>query len=347
MTPPLRTRIPHKPQGVALEERMAQADAMLRHCRFCELQCGVDRTRGETCPCHLGTETYEYKRYESLHEEAELSPALRIFLGGCNFRCRFCDEAPECFAPRRGRRVNPGEFAGDGRPALPDAVRCVSLIGGEPTLHVHMILAIAKALEGKTPIALNTNMYMTPEVLDWLEGVVAYYLADFKFGDDECAERLAGVPRYGEVVRRNLRQLSGSPGLTVRHVLLPGHFDCCFRPIVDWLSENLPLAPFQLYTGYVPCWRASGEADIRRLNTPAEISGAETYLGRSGLQWRTPAPRDLAAADSGDGRQVEVSLTIGADGRLYCHDLTSALLPVLARVVAGSGFVSTQKVIDE
>jgi putative pyruvate formate lyase activating enzyme len=343
MTPPPLTPTPQNSQEASLEERIAQAQTMLRHCEFCELRCGVDRTRGDSCPCHLGAETYEYKRYVSLHEEAGLSPAMRVFLGGCNFRCKFCDEAPGCFAPRRGTRVDPRQFAHGSRPTLPENVRCLSLIGGEPTLHVHTILAIAEALDGKIPIAVNTNMYMTPEVLDWLEGVVTYYLADFKFGDDACAERLAGVPRYMEVVRRNLRHLAGSSGLTVRHVLLPGHFDCCFRPIVDWLSENLPLVPFQLYSGYVPCWRVSGEADIRRLNTPTEITAAETYLRHAGLRWRTPAPRDLAATDCGDGEQTEVSLTIGADGRLYCHDLTPALLPVLARVVAGGGLVSDEK----
>jgi hypothetical protein len=41
----------------------------------------------------------------------------------------------------------------------------------------------------------------------------------------------------------------------VRHVLVPGHFECCFRPLTNWLAAHLPHIRFQLYDGYVPCGR--------------------------------------------------------------------------------------------
>ncbi len=307
---------------------------MLRHCEFCELRCGVDRTQGEPCPCHLGAETYEYKRYVSLNEEPELVPAMRVFFSGCNFRCTFCDEGPGCFEPDRGARIEPSQWAPDLRGDLPRDVQCISFLGGEPTLHVHTLLAIAEALNGTIPLAVNTNLYMTPEVLAWLDDVVTYYLADFKFGNDCCAKRIAGVPRYMEVVCRNLLLLGPSPGLIVRHVLIPGHLDCCYRPIVDWLCRHLPAARFELYTSYVPCWKASRDPTTARLNTPSEIERAEDFLEGTTLRWRTHKLASSAAPNVLKAVPVEVSLTIGADGRVYCHDLTPELASLLTTVTA-------------
>ena len=119
---------------------------------------------------------------------------------------------------------------------------------------------------------------------DWLDGVVALYIADFKFGNDECAKRLAGVGRYLEVVTRNLRIAAERTPMIIRHLLMPGHVDCCFRPVVDWTAEHLPGVRFQLHTGYVPCWRASGDAKMGRLTSADEVREAWGYLRTKDLQ---------------------------------------------------------------
>ncbi len=268
-----------------LARRAAQARQMLRACRLCEWRCGVDRTRGEAAPCRLGTDTYAFKRYVSLGDEPEARPSLRVYLGGCNFRCRFCNTAPACFEPARGRRIESGSYAAELLAAVRAGARAISVLGGEPTLHVHTLLELAAAAEGRLPLAINTNLYMTPDVLELLDGVVTIYLADFKFGDDECARRLAGIGRYVSVVRRNLGLIHGRTPLVVRHLLMPGHLDCCFRPIADWLADRLPGVRFQLHTGYVPCYRAGEAAETARLNTRAESDAAIAHLRGLDLDW--------------------------------------------------------------
>ena len=272
------------PTGTVMRRRLESAKALLRNCEMCELRCGADRTAGEPSPCGLGADSYVYKCYRSLNEEAELAPALRVFLGGCNLRCRFCDEAPECFQPAAGRLVDPSLWASELVNAVDHGAKSISVLGGEPTLHVHTLLATAAEFRRPVPLALNTNMYMTPEVLDLLDGVVTTYLADFKFGNDACALALAGVPRYTEIVHRNLRRACASTDVIVRHVLVPGHFECCFRPVVDWLSRELPGTRFQLYSGYVPCWRAASDARIGRLNSREEEHDAKEYLRNTDLR---------------------------------------------------------------
>ena len=318
-----------------LDDRVAAAEAMLHHCNMCELRCGVDRAAGERGRCGLAAESRVYKRYVSLNEELELLPALRVFLGGCNFRCPWCDEAPNAFEGAGGP-VGPMEWATELGGPLAGRVRAVSLLGGEPTLHVHTILGLAAAIAGRVPLALNTNMYMTPEVLELLDGVVACYLADFKFGNAACAQRLAGVPNYSAVVQRNLLFAAARAQVIVRHVLLPGHLGCCFRPAADWIAQHLPGARFQLYPGYIPCGPASCDPEIGRLNTRAEVRVAPDYLASLTL-CRSPLPSATgrpSPARSAPGEGV-ASLTLGPDGRIYCHDLTPQLAFVLSMLCPG------------
>ncbi len=269
----------------ALAARIRAARQALRQCEACEIRCGANRLGGERAPCRLGSATHCFRKYVSLTEEAELVPALRVYLAGCNFRCRFCNTAPECFKPEHVERVSPAVFAAELEAAVAAGVRTINLLGGEPSLHVHTILEIAAAAGRPLPLVLNTNAFMTPHVIDWLAGAIDVYLADFKFGNDDCAKRLAGIARYLEVVTRNLKALSSTATLFVRHLLIPGHLECCFRPVVDWLSDNLPGVRFQLMTGYVPWWRAESECDLGRLNPRGAIREAVEYLEGRNLKW--------------------------------------------------------------
>ena len=62
------------------------------------------------------------------------------------------------------------------------------------------------------------------------------WLADFKFGNDACALRLAKVPDYTSSVRENLLWADRHSELIVRHLLMPGHIECCWRPVAEWLA---------------------------------------------------------------------------------------------------------------
>ena len=311
-------------------ERAAEANQLLRHCGMCELKCGVDRTAGQRGRCGLDSGSHLYKVYVSGNEERELLPALRVFLGGCNLRCAFCDEAPDAFEADRGALVAAIDLAAELSRAVQSGIRTISVLGGEPTLHTHTILELADRAPCHLPLAINTNMYMTPAVLELLDGVVDWYLADFKFGNDECARRIAGVPDYSAILRRNLPIAARSANVIVRHVLLPGHLECCFRPVVDWCAGNLPGQRFQLYTGYVPCNVRDGE--LSRFNTPAEIAAAEAYLRDSGLEMQAPGKRgDCPPPPAAHGSHGDVTVTLGADGNVYCHDLP----PEFAELLAG------------
>ncbi len=114
------------------------------------------------------------------------------------------------------------------------------------------------------PIVWKSDFHGTPAAFALLDGAVSVYVADFKFGNDACAKRLAGIDDYITIVTRNLLLADRQADLIVRHLLLPGHFDCCYLPIVRWIREFLPHAKFSIRDGYLPSWQAKQVAELSR-----------------------------------------------------------------------------------
>lgn len=253
-----------------LRRRAAVAKSSLSACTLCERRCGVNRLAGERAPCGLGDQTYCFKRHLSMAEEVELVPSYMVYLGGCNFRCGFCVQAPVCFDPARGQLVDPVAMATHCIQLVARGVKSINLLGGEPSLHVHTILEVAAAaadLGHVLPLVLNSNFYMTPEVLDLLDGVVSVYLADYKFGNNACAARIAGVDRYVEVLERNLlaardHAARNGAAMLIRHLLMPGHAECCLAPVARFVAAHVPNATFHVMDSYVPAWRAVNAASM-------------------------------------------------------------------------------------
>lgn len=245
-----------------LRSRARLARDSLRHCTLCERRCGADRLAGGPAPCGLGADAHCFKRHLSYAEEIDLIPSYMVYFAGCNLRCAFCVQAPTCFDPIRGERVNPESLALECSGQVERGATTINLLGGEPSLHLHTILELAAAAPRRLPLVLNSNFYMTPGVLDLLDGAVEVYLADFKFGNDACAARIGGVDHYMEVVTRNLlhaaKQQAGGTRLMIRHLVMPGHIECCLKPVAAWIHEYLPEVTFNVMEGYVPAWKAVG-----------------------------------------------------------------------------------------
>jgi putative pyruvate formate lyase activating enzyme len=268
-----------------LAERAVRARSNLAACTLCERRCKVNRLAGETAPCGLAGESRTFKRHMSFGEEIELLPSYLFYFSGCNFRCRFCVQAPTCFAGRSGMLVGAHQAAAEFRRVVDSGARTINLLGGEPSLHLATILDIATASEHPLPLVLNSNMYMTPMVLELLDGVVETIIGDFKFGNDTCAKRLAGVDRYFHIVTRNLRIATKQAPLIVRHLVMPGHLECCLRPVAEWLADNLPDVRLTLMTGYVPPARSNRDAPMRCL-TDDERNRAIRIVEECSLDWR-------------------------------------------------------------
>jgi putative pyruvate formate lyase activating enzyme len=223
-----------------LDSKIEQAREILKSCHFCERRCGVNRVKGEKGFCNLGAEARLSSEFIHLGEEACLVPSHTLFFIGCTFYCVYCQNWTISRHVEKGIPVTAKKLAEMvKRRRLMEKSRNVNLVGGEPTPNLHVILEMLKHLDVNIPVVWNSNMYMSEESMELLDGCVDVYLADFKYGSDDCALRLSKVRNYWSIVTRNHLLARKQAELLIRHLVLPNHVECCTRRVLEWIASNL------------------------------------------------------------------------------------------------------------
>ena len=267
--------------------RLAQARVALADCPLCAHHCGANRRAGERGPCRAGSEPRVFLAQVEVSDELELVPTFAIALSGCDLRCAFCITGAESWNPRAGKRLNPSFIAHQATQALERGARTVMILGGEPTIHLPTVLEIVAALPDDARLVWKTNAHGSAGARALLDGLFDVWVADYKFGTDACAERLARVAGYTGVVQENLlwaRHQSAAPlELIVRHLLMPGHLDCCWRPVAEWLASNLPGVKINLRSGFWPAWQAARHSELRDAVPAVERDAAFALAAELGL----------------------------------------------------------------
>jgi putative pyruvate formate lyase activating enzyme len=243
-------------------ERLELARQEYRHCLLCEHRCGVDRASGERGFCKANAEARVYRHRVECGEEIDLIPSQLLYLSGCNLRCVFCIGEADAFDPQRGRILTSQFLTEVIAAGCQQKARNIQWVGGEPTIHLPAVLAAMAGCDRLLPVVWKSNFFGTIEGFALLDGIVDVYVADLKFGNDTCARQIAGVDGYMQVVTRNLLEAALRTHLIVRHLLLPGHLECCFRPLVDWMYCCLPTVPLSIMTGYLPRWQAACRQEL-------------------------------------------------------------------------------------
>ncbi len=224
----------------------------MRHCRLCPRDCGVDRTAGERGYCGLDDKAHCFREMLHRAEEAELSPSHQVYFSGCNLRCGYCTVVEWNEQPLAVPEMDLEELVRAVDRRRQQGARNINLLGGEPTASLPGILALLARVRSTTQVVLNSNMYYNDCVDDLLRGLIDVCLADLKCGNPRCAAALLDAEDYVEVARRTIRRAAEHADLIVRHLLLPGHQDCCLRPTLQWLAAELPQVKVSLRTNYVP-----------------------------------------------------------------------------------------------
>jgi putative pyruvate formate lyase activating enzyme len=245
---------------LAAARREAAIEA-LANCRLCAHECGVNRLAGELGLCHAGPTARIFSAQVEVSDELELIPTFAIAFSGCDLRCSFCITGAQSWNPRAGKDANLDEVADQAARALANGARTIMILGGEPTIHLPSVLDLVSRLPDDAPLIWKTNAHGSQAARELLAGLFDIWLADYKFGNDTCARRLAGVPNYTEIVRENLLWAADDSTLFIRHLLMPGHVDCCWRPVAEWIS-CLPHVKVNLRAGFWPGWQASRHPEL-------------------------------------------------------------------------------------
>ncbi len=254
---------------------------MLKECCFCERRCGVNRYKKKGF-CKTGVKSYYSSEFLHMGEEPELIPSHTIFFNRCTFACVFCqnydivyDEDYEVVPENLAKAIDIRFVQGS---------RNVNFVGGNPDQHAHTILEILSHVELNVPVVWNSNMYHSSELAEIVEDVVDVWLADFKYGNDECAKKYSKVKNYWKVVTRNFLRAKDNGELLIRHLVMPNHLECCTEPVVKWVAEELGRdVRFNLMFQYHPTFRAFEYPEIARRLTQEEMKKALEITRKYGL----------------------------------------------------------------
>lgn len=257
------------------------ANRMLDNCQICEWRCRVNRNKGEAGFCGLTNIPYYFSDFVNYGLEIELVPSYSVYFSGCNFRCLYCATWEEVIKPTSGQKVDVKEIIQTAE--VEKGIKNVSFLGGLPDLHLPTLLRIIKELPNDLPVVWNSNMYFTQQAFYLLEGAVDIFTADLRYGNDNCAREISKVKNYTKIVRRNFCLAEKSGRVIVRHLLLPGHFECCFLPSIDWLSTHLKKVNVSL-PEYFPLYLAAKNDGLNLRVSKKEFKEAKKVIRQVGLR---------------------------------------------------------------
>ncbi|MEO0166504.1 MAG: radical SAM protein [candidate division WOR-3 bacterium] len=269
-------------------------------CHICPRNCGVNRLKGKRGFCGVDRNSKVFNTAVLVNEIEEIAPTYAIYFAGCNLRCIFCSVAEENTLISTGKeKTQMGRDFVEVNDRFIEKIeteieklkpKTISFIGGEPSVHLLTIFELIEKLRPKIPLVFYTNLYYNPRINQILSEWFEFIVADMHFGNNTCTRMSTETNNmricadYFETTTANIKATRNK--VILRHLLLPGHLDCCFKKIIDWMSVDIPYKSLWLLTNYFPY-----------LNTQIDTDKKEDADGHR-------LDRRIAAASKGLARMV-------------------------------------------
>lgn len=282
-----RENVPTAEDGQAslLDLKIELARRLIQECQLCNRNCGVDRTKGERGRCGLATGAIAAEHFVHIAEEPVINPSFVLNLAGCGLGCCFCQQSA---------LLNPQHAFGE---PLTDKLwqglsfkgaRTLSFAGGNPDESIYDILRFIKSAPKNLslPIVWNNNAYGSLATIELLNGIVDVYLPDFKFSNEACGQKLAFAHNYAAAAKASVMAMVNQNVLViVRILVLPGHFECCHVPTLDYLKQFDTKKLWVSIRGqYCPDWKINPtDEELARRPTRQEIGAVVNYAKDIGL----------------------------------------------------------------
>ncbi len=273
---------------------------MLRDCRICPRNCGVDRLSGETGVCRTGRYAKVASFGPHFGEEAPLvgkHGSGTIFFSACNLFCTFCQNYDISHLDH-GEEVDAKGLAGMMLALSRKGCHNINLVS--PSHVVPQILeALAIATEEglNIPLVYNTGGYDSVDTLRLLDGIVDIYMPDFKFWDNDMARRYLKASDYRPIAMEAIKEMHSQVGdlvldrngiairgLIVRHLVMPSGV-AGTKEIMEFLANVISRDTYvNIMDQYRPYYKAMNDDLIGRRITRDEFLDAVLTATRSGLR---------------------------------------------------------------
>ncbi len=224
--------------------------SQLEKCRLCPRECGVNRLRGERGFCGIAGKGVIFREMLNSYEEQCLNPSHQVYFAGCNLRCGYCSvEQWNVSIPENGLPLEQAAAAvNEQRPRS----KSLNILGGEPAVNIAAVIELLSLIKAPNPVVWNSNMYYNPVVTELTAAFTDIYLADMKCWADGCCRDILGAADYRPVATARIKDAAVRGRVIVRHLIMPGHIDCCLEPITQWLKTELPNVEFSPRYNFTP-----------------------------------------------------------------------------------------------
>ena len=254
---------------------------LLEDCTLCPRNCHVNRLEGERGFCGQTAKLTAARAALHMWEEPCISGDAgsgAVFFSGCGLRCAYCQNF-EIAASRRGKEITVEHLADIFLNLQKKGAANINLVTPDHYV-IPVIQAVLQAREKglKLPVVYNCSGYEKSEVIEALKGIVDIFLTDFKYMEEETAEKYSSAPDYPQVAKKALKAMiktAGKPvfdetgmmqkGVIVRHLLLPGHkrnARAVIKYVYDTYGDDVYLS---LMNQYTPFERLKGEKVYEKL----------------------------------------------------------------------------------
>lgn len=159
-------------------QRVSQARDLLRECKVCPRECGVNRLEGELGSCGAGDSVIFNSAFSHRGEEPPLvgrSGSGTIFFSNCNLSCVYCQNY-RISQFGEGTEISAGSLAREMIKLQRSGCHNINLVSPThyaPQLLEAVLLARNEGL--KIPLVYNTGGYDSLRMLSFLDGIVDIY----------------------------------------------------------------------------------------------------------------------------------------------------------------------------
>jgi len=283
-----------------LARRAAEAADRLTHCVMCAQACNVNRTRGELGFCRTGRLARVASFGRHFGEEDVLvgtGGSGTVFFANCNLACVFCQNY-DISACGVGQEVTGRRLAQMMLNLQARGCHNINLVSPSHVVAQILEALVVAAGEGlRLPLVYNTGGYDALPTLKLLDGVVDIYMPDFKFADEDAAERFSSAPRYPTVARAAIREMHrqvgdlvvddhgvARRGLILRHLVMPGRLSDT-REIMRFIAHDISPDTYVNVMGqYRPAHLAGEYPELDRPLSKSEYREALKIARDEGLR---------------------------------------------------------------
>ena len=256
-----------------------------QYCDICPINCHIDRSQN-TGLCEAPQKLKINTAMLHFGEEPVISGTTgsgTVFFSHCNMKCVYCQNY-KISAKGAGTEIEDAQFIETALNLQDKGATNINLVS--PTPYTQRLIPILETLKKSglhIPIVWNSNAYEKVETIKMLEGLVDIYLPDFRYYDDEVAQKYSGITNYRQHAQAAIKEMVRQTGklsidedgiaifgTLIRILVLPNDINDT-KSILKWIHKELGNETYiSLMSQYYPAYNAKNFTEINRGINPKE-----------------------------------------------------------------------------